>query len=135
MVFKKLSKKDRSTHNITLTNLQLKMEKDKMDKKVIESLTLVFENRLTEMGVEGFQKWLNDLHFRTPEEFLNHDYALAIYDESRSWFEKEVIKLEKETGLPWQEQAEDLKSEDERIRKTQLVLRHRISEMVLDLLG
>ncbi|KGP91454.1 hypothetical protein N780_19805 [Pontibacillus chungwhensis BH030062] len=134
MFFKKLSKKNRSTHNITLTNLQQKMVEDQMDEKVVESVTLIFDMRMTDMGVEEFQEWLVNLNFRTPEEFLNADFALATYEDSRSWFEEEVLKLEKETELPWQEQAEDLKSEDDRIRKTQLVLRHRISEMVLDLL-
>ncbi|WP_221563391.1 hypothetical protein [Alkalihalobacillus sp. TS-13] len=75
-----------------------------------------------------------NLNFSVPEEFQDQEKSIKVYQKSFQWFEKEIIKLEKETKLPWKVQVEDLKIPDENVRKTQLVIRHRLTDVVLDLL-
>jgi hypothetical protein len=46
-----------------------------------------------------------------------------------------VKELEKETGLSWEIQTEDLRDVNEKARKVQLVIRDRLSNIALDLLN
>ncbi|SHH80555.1 hypothetical protein [Virgibacillus chiguensis] len=86
-----------------------------------------------EYGKSVFQTWIANLNYQVPEPFRKEEKAEQIYESFTEWMEDEVIKLENETGLPWEEQAEDLANLSIKARKAQLVLRHRISDIVLEL--
>ncbi|VEF49153.1 Uncharacterised protein [Bacillus freudenreichii] len=101
---------------------------------VAQEILDVFQKRIERSGEDEFQAWYSNLNYRTPEDFQNEEEAAKLYESYRSWFEQEVSKLEKETGLPWQEQTEDIATLNEKARKSQLVLRHRLSEINWDLM-
>ncbi|MCC2250461.1 hypothetical protein JUJ52_10860 [Virgibacillus sp. AGTR] len=71
-------------------------------------------------------EYLLDLTFDIDKEKMYRYY--------RKWIEDEVVKLENETKLSWEEQTEDIEDLNIKARKTQLVLRHR-SDVVLELLN
>ncbi len=121
-------------NKITINNLKRKMVENNFDSALIEALVSVFEKRINKNGEKAFQQWIYNLNFNVPEEFQNQERAIKVYQRSSVWFEEEIIKLEKETELPWEIQAEDLINPDERVRKTQLVIRHRLTELTMDLL-
>ncbi|WP_230501199.1 hypothetical protein [Sutcliffiella rhizosphaerae] len=110
------------------------MQEEKFDPNLIELLLVMFKKRIQENGEWEFQKWLNDLNFRVPEEFQNQEACRKVYLMSQPWLKAEVLQLEKETKLPWGVQDEDLSHLDEEVRKVQLVIRHRLTEIVNDLL-
>lgn len=93
-----------------------------------------FQKRMDKDGTRQFNIWYGNLHYSTPEEYQDEMRAEKIYDSYPSWIEKEVDILEKETGLPWEEQTNDIPSSSEKARKVKLVIRHRLSEIQLDLL-
>ncbi|WP_042222181.1 hypothetical protein [Oceanobacillus manasiensis] len=126
--------KDTSFANITLDRLEQKMREATFERGLIKGLLLIFEKRIQEQGERAFQHWLVNLHFKCPDEFQNEEKAIQIYDTYYLWLENEVTKLEIETKLRWEEQTEDIKGLDEKARKTQLVIRHRLSEIVLELM-
>ncbi|MCM3567018.1 hypothetical protein [Neobacillus mesonae] len=119
---------------LTLKNIELEMNKGNFHQEFIKDITDKLNNRIKEYGEQDFQKWLSNLHYQLPEEFQNEDITLRTYTKCQHWIEKEVKRLEMETKLSWEIQSEDLIGADERVRKTQLVIRHRLSEVVLGLL-
>ncbi|MGK7377645.1 hypothetical protein ACSFXN_07360 [Planococcus sp. 1R117A] len=134
-MFKKvLDLKKRHWNEITLEQLEMKMNEENFDKEFIEEILGIFKERIEKHGKEAFGKWIYNLHFRVPEEFQNEKIAISIYEKYHKWLEEEVIKLENETKMSWELQTEDLRGLNNKARKAQLVIRHRLSETVLDLL-
>ncbi|WP_044641359.1 hypothetical protein [Risungbinella massiliensis] len=119
--------------NITLPNLEQKMRQEQFDENVIQEILTLFQKRIDTDGQAEFQTWLCNLHYRLPEEFQNEIVATQIYDKCLNWIEQEVKKLKNETKLTWEEQTEDIQSLSFKARKAQLVIRHRLSEVVFDL--
>ncbi|MBD8069439.1 hypothetical protein [Bacillus sp. PS06] len=118
------------TKKVTLPNLQMKMQEESFDPHFIKELHTIFQKQ----DPIELESRLENLHYRLPTEFEDEDTCIRIYQLSQDWIEQEVTKLEDETELSWQVQAEDLKADDERVRKTQVVIRHRLSEIVYELI-
>jgi hypothetical protein len=131
--WKKLNLKDKKVDRITLEKLEMKMNEEKFDKDFKAEIVSVLKERMEKGDEEEFQKWLSNLHFRVPEEFQDEQTSIRIYERHHQWLEVEVTKLEKETKLSWEIQTEDSANLDDKARKAQLVIRHRLSEIVLDL--
>lgn len=127
-----LRKRDLSM--ITLNNIEKIMARYGFDFGLAKEILDVFHKRIERYGEDEFQAWYSNLNYRTPEDFQNEEEAAKLYESYSSWFEQEVSKLEKETGLPWQEQTEDIATLNEKARKSQLVIRHRLSEINWDLM-
>ena len=125
------SKKEKQ---ITIHNLALKMKAEQFDNDFIESVLAVFQVRVSKNGEREFQNWIRNLHYRLPEEFQEETTAIQLYEKCEHWIENELAKLEDETKLSWETQAADLNQVDEKARKAQLVIRHRLSEIVLELM-
>lgn len=119
---------------ITLDNIEQMMIQHEFDKGFIEEILAVFEKRIAMHGEKEFQNWFHNLCFKIPEEFQNEKESVGIYRKYSSWMEREVRKLESETGLSWEEQTADIMYFNAKARKAQLVIRHRLSEIALDLL-
>ncbi len=134
MIWSKLNFKKRSLSKINLINIKNKMIEDRFDPAVIGELLEIFEERINRNGESAFQKWLYELNFSVPEEYQNSEQAIHLYNKASNWLEKEVINLERETRLTWEIQGEDLQEPNEHVRKTQLVIRHRLTEVILDIL-
>ncbi|WP_208585949.1 hypothetical protein [Gracilibacillus suaedae] len=127
--------KDRnSLVNISLENIQKAMYEMGYYKEFVEEIITTLEKRVNKYSEEEFQEWFNKLNYRLPDEFSDEIFAIKIYENHSFLIEEEVIKLEKETELPWEKQAEDLKNINEKARKVQLVIRNRLSDIALDLL-
>lgn len=121
--------------NITLSNIEKKMREEGFDIEFINELISIFQKYKSEKNEKEFQKRIYNLHYRLPEEFREEETCIKIYQRSQWWIENETIKLEKETKLSWEVQTEDIQQLDEKIRKTQLVIRHRLSEIVYNLIN
>ncbi|MDN7245629.1 hypothetical protein QWY16_09190 [Planococcus shenhongbingii] len=134
MFKKELHLKKKHWDEITVEQLERKMNEEKFDKEFIEEILKIFKERIEKHGKEAFGKWIYNLHFRVPEEFQNEQISISVYEKYHKWLEGEVIKLENETKMSWEIQTEDLQDLDNKARKAQLVIRHRLSEIVLDLL-
>jgi primase-polymerase (primpol)-like protein len=119
--------------DLTISNLEQQMKKEKFNENFTATILEVLKARLVKYGDAGFQEWLYELNFNIPEEFTDESLALNIYLMNEKWMEEELVKLEHETGLSWEVQAEDLQSTDMRVIKAQLVTRHRLSEIILEL--
>lgn len=130
-----LGMENKNLDGITLYNLEQKMKYEKFPEKLIEELLVEFNKIINEQGERGFQKWLANLHYQVPNPFRSELKAEKIYKNYRNWIEDEVVNLENETKLSWEEQTEDIEDLNIKARKAQLVLRHRISEMILELLN
>lgn len=130
-----LGMENKKLDEITLSNLEGKMEEKNFPKKLIEELLVEFNKVINERGESGFQEWIDKLHYQVPDPFGSESKAEEIYKDYGRWVEKEVIDLERETELSWEKQTEDIKGLDMKARKAQLVLRHRISDIVLELLS
>ncbi|RHW34041.1 hypothetical protein D1B33_14675 [Lysinibacillus yapensis] len=130
-----LSIKNNNLDEITVSNLEQKMKHEKFPKKLIEELLFEFNKMINEQGEIEFQKQLASLHYQVPNLFRSELKAEKIYKDYRNWIEDEVVKLENETKLSWEEQTEDIEDLNITARKAQLVLRQRITEVVLDLLN
>src|SRR5699024_3114987 len=115
--------------------LKLGMKKEKFPEKLIEDTLDEFNKIINELGEQEFREWLVNLHFQIPEPFKNELRAEEIYNNYENWVEREIVNLESETNLSWEKQSEDIANVNIKARKTQLALRHRISEVVLDLLN
>ena len=120
--------------NLTLSNLEKKMKEKNFDDNLIIDLIEVWKQRIIKLGEKDFQLWLYNLDFKTPDEFLEESFAIKFYEKYHTWIEKEIVKLEKETKISWEIQSEDLKKFTTKARKVQLVIRHRVSEIVLALM-
>lgn len=118
----------------TLANIEQMMIQYGFDHELIEEINGVCQKRIDNNGERAFQAWFSTLHFQVPEEFQDEAVSTRIYDNYHSWIETEVKKLELETGLSWETQTEDCQQLHEKARKAQLVIRHRLSEISLDLL-
>lgn len=134
MLRKILGFKDNSHLKIlTMENLSKKMLEYDFDKDFMKELLMIFHERIKIDGEKNFQKWLYKLHFQVPEEFQDETIAIEAFNKYSEWIEREVKKLENEIKLSWEIQTEDIQHLDERARKTQLVIRDRLSTIVLDL--
>lgn len=120
--------------NLTLSKLERKMKEESFDNNLIKDLIEVLKQRVIKFGENDFQKWLYNHSFKCPEEFQNESFAIEIYEKYHSWIEEEIVKLEQETKFSWEVQSEDLKEFNIKARKVQLVIRHRLSEIVLELI-
>lgn len=120
--------------NLTLSKLEQKMKEERFDNNLIKDLIEVLKQRVIKFGENDFQKWLYHLSFKCPEEFQDESFAIEIYEKYHSWIEEAIVKLEQETKISWEVQSEDLKKFDIKARKVQLVIRHRLSEIVLELI-
>ncbi|UCZ54856.1 hypothetical protein LGQ02_08970 [Bacillus shivajii] len=121
--------------NITLDNIQNKMNEMGFNKEFVDEIMIILENRFNKYGKEEFQEWFDGLNYRLPEEFNNEKVAIKIYEKHSLLIEEQVKKLEQETKLSWEIQTEDLKNSNEKVQKVQLVIRHRLSDISLDLLN
>jgi anaerobic ribonucleoside-triphosphate reductase len=136
MIRKLFGSKDRKLLvNITLDNIQNKMYEMDFYKEFVEEIMIILENRFNKYGKKEFQEWFDGLNYRLPEEFNDEKVAIKIYEKHSFFIEEQVKKLEQETKLNWEIQTEDLKNSDEKVRKVQLVIRHRLSDIALDLLS
>ncbi|MGM0847019.1 MAG: hypothetical protein ACQEUT_18840 [Bacillota bacterium] len=135
MKWKDLFRRNDELSNLTLQNIEDQMIHSEFDEDFRKEIMSLLINRHFQYGEEGFQEWLYQLHFQLPAELENEGYSLSIYQRSKNWFETEIKKLQIETGLSWEKQAEDLRTLDHRVRKVQLVTRHRLAEVVLDLMS
>jgi len=111
------------------------MHAEEFDFKFINELISIFQMCNSDKKQKEFQTRMYNLHYKLPEEFQDQETCLKIYKVSQQWIENEVTRLENETKLPWEVQTEDIQKLDEKIRKTQLVIRHRLSEVVYDLIN
>lgn len=136
MIRKLFGFKDRNVLvKITLDNIQNKMYEMGFYKGFVEEIMIILENRFNKYGKEEFQVWFEGLNYRLPEEFNDEKVVINIYEKHSLLIEEHVKKLEQETKLTWEIQTEDLKNSDEKVRKVQLVIRHRLSDIALDLLN
>lgn len=119
---------------ISLNNIGKIMDQYGFDSGLIHEILEVFQKRMEIYGEGQFQDWYSNLHYTTPKDFQSDEAASKLYERYRRWFDQEVSKLEKETGLSWEEQSEDIASLNEKARKSQLVLRHRLSDIKWDLM-
>lgn len=122
-------------NNITLPNIEKKMREEEFDSEFIDELISIFQKHNAEENQKEFQTRMYNLHYRLPEEFQEQETCNRFYQSSARWIEDEVSKIENEIKLSWEVQTEDIQELDENIRKTQLVIRHRLSEIVYDLIN
>ncbi|WP_025028014.1 hypothetical protein [Caldalkalibacillus mannanilyticus] len=120
---------------LTLPTLESKMDENGFDPQIKEFILQLFQKQIKESGEKEFQLWLYNLSFSVPEELSDEDVASRLYTKHQSWFEQEIQKLEKETGLPFEVQTEDIAHVKLEARKAQLVIRDRIYMIVLEILG
>ncbi|WP_070120881.1 hypothetical protein [Bacillus marinisedimentorum] len=120
--------------NLTLPQLEQKMKEEGFHESVIKDLISVLQEKLIKIGEQDFQKWLYHLNFQVPDGLQNEKSAAEFYEKHHFWIEDELVKLEEETKLSWDVQSVDLKKLDVKARKAQLVIRHRLSEIVLELI-
>ncbi|KHF39314.1 hypothetical protein LQ50_15585 [Halalkalibacter okhensis] len=131
--FLELTKKP-NLSSITLKNIKTKMYEIGFNKSWIEEIKIVLDSRLSGYGERKFQEWFSSLNYSLPEELRAETVAIKLYEEHSTLVEEQVKKLEEETKLTWGEQTVDLIGLDEKSRKVQLVIRHRLSDIALDLL-
>jgi hypothetical protein len=118
---------------VTIHAIKYSMVTENFDPKVIEELLSMLENRLKRDGDELFQQWFRNLNFSVPEEYQDEAIAKEFYQHHSEWIENEINMLEEEVLLSWQEQSEDLIGLEDEARKVQLVIRHRLTDIYLDL--
>ncbi|MED1603153.1 hypothetical protein [Alkalihalophilus marmarensis] len=119
--------------NITLENIERKMVEMGLNNAFIEELRHVLSSRLNTYGESAFREWFAGLNYQLPEEFKDEKAAIKLYKDHAELIEKQVKTLEQETKLTWGEQTVDLVGMNEKSRKVQLVIRHRLSDIALDL--
>lgn len=122
----------RNTFIITINQLETKMKEAKLDDAFTEELLKLFNKKIGELGEQGFTSWLTNLHYSVPDEFEKEHKAIQLYEKCCSWIEAEIIKLELETMLTWEELTIDMNHMDEKARKAQLVIRQKVTNLVLD---
>lgn len=135
MIKKIFGLKDRkSLKNITLHNIRDKLYEIGFNKELNDEIMIILEKRFNKYGEKEFQEWFGGLHYRVPEELKDELLAIKIYEKHSLLIEEQVKELEKETKLSWELQSKDLKNINEKARKVQLVIRDRLSGIVLELL-
>lgn len=120
-------------NKITLEKIEKGMEHYEFSEFVQEVLIGMFKERIQQYGEDEFKMYMYNLHFTVPQEIADERIAIQLYDRNQYWFEKEVKKLESELNLSYEEQSEDLEHLHVKARKVQLVIRHRISGIILDI--
>lgn len=128
-------KKRNPLEQITLNNIENKMKEIGFSKELTDEILIILEKRFHDLGEKAFQKWFNELNFSVPEECKDESFATNLYEKHSLIIEEQVKELEKETDLFWETQTEDLKHLNEKARKVQLVIRHRLTEIAFDLIG
>lgn len=131
---KNKEKKNELLAMLNLHNVEMEMNRAKFPKELIEEIIGDFNIIKNERGESGLSEWMYNLHFQIPEPYQNEITAENVYTNYGDWIEREIMKLENETELSWQEQSADLRLVSMEVRKAQLVLRHRISDVVLNVL-
>lgn len=131
---KNREKKKKLLALLNLNNLKKEMNNAKFPKKLIVEIIADFNIVKEERGESEFREWIYNLHYQIPELYQNDEIAKNMYTNYGDWIEREITKLEHETELSWQEQSTDFKHVSIKARKAQLVLRHRISDVVLNVL-
>lgn len=124
----------RNVFIITLNQLESKMQESGFDDFLIKDILHLFSKRIEKHGEKEFTNWLTHLNYTIPEEYEDEEVAIQMYGKCESWIEEDVAKLEVETQLSWEEQTGDIHHLDKRARKAQLVIRHRLNDVVLDLM-
>lgn len=76
---------------------------------VIRELVQSFKEQIEQNGEEVFSAYIQNLHFHVPKKFRNEQIACELYEKCSEWFDKEILKLEKELQVPFSVQTEDLK--------------------------
>jgi hypothetical protein len=120
--------------NLSIHNVNEQMILEGFDDHFRKEIMEVLRNRLFKNGEKAFQEWLYQLNFQTPAELEREEFCLHLFDKSGDWIEREIKTLERETGLLWEVQGEDLQARDPRVKKVQIVTRHRLTEVVMDLM-
>jgi hypothetical protein len=134
-LFKKIfGLKKNKLENLTVENIEKKLIELGFNKELADEITVTLNKGKNEYGEAKFKEWLNELNYRVPEDFQDERTAINIYDKYSQWVEDEISRLEDEMKLSWEKQSEDLKELDEKARKVQLILRQRLTEIVLDLM-
>lgn len=128
---KKLKKKLLATLN--LDNLKKEMKRSEFPQGLVTEMLTHFNHVIDEHGENGFSEWMYNLHYQVPEPYQTISTAENVYTKYEEWVEGEIVKLESETKLSWQEQSADLTHVSIEARKAQLVLRQRISDLVLNI--
>jgi len=111
----------------TINNLNLNMRKANFPEKLTEEILAQFNEMKNKMGEQQFRERFANLHFQIPDPYKNEVIVNEVYDNYGDWIERELVLLEKEINLSWEEQVADIANVNIHVRKTQLVLRHRIS--------
>ena len=126
-------KNNKANDHITLDNIQNKMSEMDFTNEFIAEIVTILEEEINTNGIKEFQKWFNELNYKLPNEFKDEALVINIYEIHPLLIEKEIKKLEKETKLSWEKQTEDLIELNDKARKAQLVIRHRLSDIALEL--
>ncbi|MGM8211854.1 hypothetical protein ACLIBH_03560 [Virgibacillus sp. W0430] len=120
-------------NKITLEKIDAGMEAYNFSHDVKNFLLDAFKERIRQQGINEFKMYIYNLHFTVPQEIEDEHTAAQLYELNEVWFDQEVKKLENELKIPFEEQAEDLADKHINVRKTQLVIRHRLSSIILDI--
>ncbi|MGM8364238.1 hypothetical protein ACLIBG_02030 [Virgibacillus sp. W0181] len=120
---------------ITIEKIEKGMEADGFSENVKKELLSLFEERIRQQGLGEFKMYIYNLHFMVPQEIEDEKTATKLYENNEAWFEKEISNLENELQLSYEKQSEDLEPMNVKARKAQLVIRHRFSSIILDILS
>lgn len=118
---------------ITLDKIKKGMDHYNFSKQVQKVLLEMFKERIKHFGEDEFKMYIYNLHFTVPQEIEDETIASKLYDSNQYWFEKEIKKLESELNMSYEEQSEDLEHLNVKARKAQLVIRHRLYTIILDI--
>lgn len=118
---------------LTLENIKNKLLEMNFNKELANEIMVTLNKRKNECGKVKLKEWLNELNYRVPEDFQDEMTAINIYNKYSQWVEEEISRIENEIKLSWEKQSEDLKELDEKARKVQLILRQRLTDIVLEL--
>lgn len=122
-----------SLNKITLEKIEKGMEAYKFPANIKADLLTFFHERVRQQGINEFRLYMYNLPFTVPQEIENERIAKALYEENEAWFEAEINNLEDALQLTFEVQSEDLNHLHVAARKVQLVIRHRLSEITLDI--
>ncbi|MCP8616779.1 hypothetical protein [Salirhabdus salicampi] len=124
---------EQKSNDIPLSAIEQGMKRRAFPLEVQQEIMELCDNMMYEKGEQGFQQWAKNLHYRLPTHFAKETVAYNLYHKCPTWIEREIKKLEEEVQLNWEKQAEDLHSQQNEVRKTQLVIRDRLSQLIDDI--
>ncbi|MBM7840818.1 hypothetical protein JOC54_004111 [Alkalihalobacillus xiaoxiensis] len=125
----------KSPTNLTIKAIEAKLAEYGFSNGFTQEVGSVLAERKKEFDNDTlFQKWLTRLHYRLPEGFKSEGKAAQLYDQYKIEIDHVLKQLEQETKLSWQTQTEDLNYLNESARKCQLVIRHRLTEAIDEIL-